>query len=222
MQPEPTRLQDLKRFYDILKDLKEKLGGTRKLADCSSASGWPLRGVYFFYEQGEMRSDSGAGLRIVRVGKTTRPLWKRLANHRGTEKGFGDHRVSAFRKIVGKALSGIPDSWGKEKPEEEHKIKIEKQHERRVSEVITRMPFLWLDIPDAPSKDSLRGYIERNSIALLSNYKKNPLDPPSADWLGLKCLNKKAVCSGLWCDHYVKRKYCPAFLDELERLVNQL
>lgn len=217
MQPEPTRLQDLKRFYDILKDLKEKLGGTRKLADCSSKCGWPLRGVYFFFEQGEMRSQTDQRLRVVRVGKTTRPLWERLANHRGTEKGFGDHRVSAFRKIVGKALSGIPDSWGK-KPVSPSERGGEEEFEEQVSAIIGKMPFLWLAVCDSKK----RGYIERNSIALLSNYKKNPLDPPSADWLGLKCLNKKAVCSGLWCDHYVTRKYCPAFLDELERLVNQL
>jgi len=105
MQSELTRLQDLKRFYCILGDLEGKLGGTRKLATCSWASGLPDCGsVYFFFEQGEMRSQTGQGLRVVRVGKTTRPLWERLANHRGTEKGFGDHRISAFRKIVGKAL----------------------------------------------------------------------------------------------------------------------
>jgi len=109
MQPEPTRLQDLKRFYDILRDLKEKLGGTRKLADCSSKCGWPLRGVYFFFEQGEMRSDSGAGLRIVRVGthaltaNSKSTLWKRLGQHKGTKTGAGNHRGSIFRLIVGTA-----------------------------------------------------------------------------------------------------------------------
>jgi hypothetical protein len=33
--------------------------------------------------------------------------------------------------------------------------------------------------------NSLRGYIERNSIALLSNFERVPLDPPSPSWLGL-------------------------------------
>ena len=32
------------------------------------------------------------------------------------------------------------------------------------------MPFLWLEVPDPPGPDSLRGYIERNAIVLLSNY----------------------------------------------------
>ena len=115
----------------------------------------------------------------------------------------------------------IPDSWDKEKPEEEHKRDIEKQHERRVSEVITRMPFLWLDIPDAPSKDSLRGYIERNSIALLSNYKKNPLDPPSADWLGHKCNRDRVKCSGLWNQNHVDETFDPDFLAVLDGLVTR-
>ena len=29
---------------------------------------WPARGVYFFREAGESRSDTGEGLRVVRVG----------------------------------------------------------------------------------------------------------------------------------------------------------
>ena len=32
----------------------------------------------------------------------------------------------------------------------------------------------------------MRGYIERNAIALLSNYGKPAIDPPSPGWLGPK------------------------------------
>jgi hypothetical protein len=32
------------------------------------------------------------------------------------------------------------------------------------------MPFLWLAIDDEPSAHGLRGHIERNAIALLSNF----------------------------------------------------
>jgi hypothetical protein len=50
---------------------------------------WPARGVYFFREAGESRSDTGEGLRVVRVGthalkaggSTT--LWSPLSTHRG-------------------------------------------------------------------------------------------------------------------------------------------
>ena len=63
-----SRLEDLQRFYDILGRLEQKIGGARILANCSKDTGWPNRGVYFFHEPGEMRSDTGEGPRIVRVG----------------------------------------------------------------------------------------------------------------------------------------------------------
>ena len=62
------RLHDLIRFYDILDVLAERIGGPRILAECTGRMRWPERGVYFFQECGENRSDSGTGLRIVRVG----------------------------------------------------------------------------------------------------------------------------------------------------------
>lgn len=66
------------------------------------------------------------------------------------------------------------------------------------------MPFLWLAIEDEASPDSLRGYIERNAIALLSNFGKEPrLDPPSAKWLGNFCKNERVRRSGLWNDRHV-------------------
>jgi hypothetical protein len=40
------------------------------------------------------------------------------------------------------------------------------------------MPFLWIAIDDEPGAKSLRGYVERNAIALLSNFEKEPLDAP--------------------------------------------
>ena len=48
-----------------------------------------------------------------------------------------------------------------------------------VSKTIAAMRFLWLDIDDDPGEDSARGYVERNAIALLSNFGKEPIDPPS-------------------------------------------
>jgi len=49
------------------------------------------------------------------------------------------------------------------------------------------MPFLWLEIDDAPSAGSMRGFVERNAIALLSNLAKPPLDPPSGE-LAWECV----------------------------------
>ena len=105
------RLDHLKRFYDLLADLEIRQGDRRRLSACDGRMNWPARGVYFFFEPGETRSDSGAGPRVVRVGthalttgsRTT--LWDRLSQHRGTaKKGGGNHRGSIFRLLVGAAL----------------------------------------------------------------------------------------------------------------------
>ena len=61
------RPQDLIRFYSILNQLEKTIGGARALADCRGRMKWTARGVYFFREAGENRSDTGEGLRVVRV-----------------------------------------------------------------------------------------------------------------------------------------------------------
>ena len=70
---EPTaasmnRRSDLLRFYALLERLEQKAGGMRTLTACSGRIDWPRRGVYFFLEDGERRSDTGQGLWIVRIG----------------------------------------------------------------------------------------------------------------------------------------------------------
>ena len=101
------RLQDLIRFYSILNEL-EKTIGARALADCRGRMKWPARGVYFFREAGESRSDTGEGLRVVRVGthalkaggSTT--LWSRLSTHRGqVRSGGGNHRTCTSTECAG-------------------------------------------------------------------------------------------------------------------------
>lgn len=83
------------------------------------------------------------------------------------------------------------------------------------------MPFLWLAINDESGPGSLRGYIERNSIALLSNYAKDSFDPPSRNWLGRLCNRDRVRKSGLWNQNHVDEQYDPAFLDTLERLIRE-
>ncbi len=227
------RLYDLIRLYEILDMLAERIGGPRILAECTGQMRWPKRGVYFFQEYGENRSDSGTGLRIVRVGthalktgsRTT--LWKRLSQHRGPAKtGVGNHRGSIFRLLVGTALAAangiMAPTWGQcssaPKPIREKEMRLEKL----VSRTIGQMPFMWLEVPDPPGPHSLRGYIERNAIALLSNYNRPTLDAPSSSWLGTHCNREKVRASGLWNQNHVDEPYDPAFLDELERLVRKM
>lgn len=98
------RERDLTEFYSLL----GRLGSPRRLFGATGRDGWPTHGVYFFFEDGELRADGTP--RVVRVGThglaiTSRTrLWQRLAQHRGTLKGGGNHRASIFRRHVGTAL----------------------------------------------------------------------------------------------------------------------
>jgi hypothetical protein len=104
-----SRTDDLNRFYYHLEHIRRQEGGFRYLRDSTGKSGWPKRGMYFFFEEGERRDGSDA-LRVIRVGthaltdtsKTT--LWNRLSTHKGQTNGRGNHRGSIFRKRIGQAL----------------------------------------------------------------------------------------------------------------------
>ena len=236
MTSEPAtgrRIDDLKRFYSLMDGLLERTSRTRVLSECTGRMDWPDRGIYFFQEPGENRTDTGTGPRIVRVGthalktgsRTT--LWNRLSQHRGQAKtGGGNHRGSIFRLIVGTALMDTHgctvSTWGKGSSASRDIRDNEQTLERLVSETIGKMPFLWIDIPDPSGPDSLRGYIERNAIALLSNYNKPPLDAPSAHWLGHHCNREKVRNSGIWNQNHVDEQYDPAFLDVFERLISEM
>ncbi len=227
------RTHHLKRFYRLLADLEHNLGGARKLSDCSGRMNWPQRGVYFFQEAGEYRTDTGDGRRVVRVGThalkagSGTKLWTRLSQHRGQARsGGGNHRGSIFRLIVGAALierdgHDYP-SWGQGNSAPREVRGREQPLERAVSAVIGDMPFLWLAIEDEPGAESLRGDIERNAIALLSNFGKEPHDPPSRGWLGHFCNRERVRTSGLWNSNHVHEAYEPVFLDMLARLIDQM
>jgi hypothetical protein len=227
------RVEDIIRFYAILEGLETRLGGMRRLTDSSGKNAWPQRGVYFFFEPGEVRSSSGIGLRVVRVGthaltmtsQTT--LWHRLSQHRGTKQnGGGNHRGSIFRLIVGEALlqrdSLQLESWGVGQSAPLEIRQSESNHERRVSAHIGMMPFLWLDIPDEAEGRAMRGMIERNSIGLLSNLNRDVIDPPSNTWLGRFSPRPKVRNSGLWNQNHVDEFHNPEFLDKLDSYIELL
>jgi hypothetical protein len=154
-------------------------------------------------------------------------LWTRLSQHRGHAKsGSGSHRGSIFRLIVGQSLirqrSYEFPTWGVGNTAASNIRLGEVVLEQAVSKVIGRMPFLWLAIDDEPGPGSLRGFIERNSIALLSNYGKEKIDPPSAGWLGHHCDRERVRESGLWNSNHVDETCDPAFSDGLERLIDRV
>ncbi len=81
------------------------------------------------------------------------------------------------------------------------------------------MSFLWISVDDAPGPTSARGTIERNAIALLSNWHGAAVDPASPTWLGAHSAHDRVVRSGLWNNDHVDRQYDPAFLDVLSRAI---
>ena len=226
-----SRLSDVVRFYEIAAILERRLGGKRVLAECDGRMSWPKRGVYFFFEPGELRRDSGSGLRVVRVGThavssgSKSSLWGRLCQHRGTKTGVGgNHRGSVFRLLVGTAMAQrnhelwVP-TWGKGQSAPKSIREEEEDLEHIVSRYIGTMPLLWVEADDAPSPESVRAYIERNAIALLSNVTaatSNMIDPCTRTWLGLCCPSENVRSSGLWNSRCVAAAYDPEFLDVLQ------
>ncbi len=228
------RRDDIERFYFILGKLKDKIG-FRRLSNCDGAMGWPGRGVYFFFEQGEIREGSN-DLRVVRVGPhglkedSSATLWGRLRQHRGNISGDykdgGNHRGSIFRLHVGTAIINQQNlhslTWGKGSSASREIRKAEYLMECKVSRVIRDMPFLWLKIEDPAGPSSMRGYIERNTIALLSNYQRQPIDTASKAWLGNYCAHAMVRNSHLWNVEHAADEYNPAYLTELEHLVHDM
>jgi hypothetical protein len=187
-----SRRDDLDQFYKLIDRLESKVGGKQGLAACDGYMDWPGRGVYFFFASDEWR-DNRDSLRITRIGThavstgSRTSLWNRLRNHRGalsgTYGGGGNHRGSVFRKAVGDALinrQGLEKAypqWGVGSSAARERRLQELGMERRVSDYIRKLPFLWIDVDDEPGPTSDRAYIERNAIALVSNYNGNQSIP---------------------------------------------
>lgn len=76
-----------------------------------------------------------------------------------------------------------------------------------------------LPVEDEPGPGSLRGYIERNAIALLSNLDRPPLDRPSVGWLGHHSASEEVRGSGLWNVNHVNETHHPDFIDRFDALV---
>jgi len=234
-----TRLADITRLYSLLSDLEQKTRW-RFLSDPNLSKTLPSRGVYFFFDATGVRSDSGHGKRLVRIGTHAlisgakeRKIWDRLRNHRGTENGNGTHRGSVFRMLVGDAiirrdnLNVDPDQWNSKglSPTDltEDQNNAEEHVERLVSNYICSLPFLCLDIDDEPGPASSRAIIETNSIALASNWRldNNNIDALPLDWLGNHSV-EKVQNSSLWNRDFVDEDYDPTFLSELAKWVKKI
>jgi hypothetical protein len=227
-----NRLSLLQDLYEILDTLQLKTG-LHQLNACHGRMSWPQRGIYFFFDKQENRSDSGDGPRLIRVGthaltqKTRTTLWNRLSQHKGTQKsGGGNHRGSIFRLLVGQALIRRNNlscvTWGNGNSAPKAIREAEHYIEQMVSDYIGELPFLYLSVNDAPGPESSRGYIERNVIALLSNFNKLPLDRLSEHWLGNWSDRGRVKGSSLWNQNHVDETFDPAFISQFRSIIDHL
>ena len=233
--PHSTRLVHIKKFYELIEELAHNTGGPHPLANIFELNDLPNRGVYFFFEDTELRTNSAQANdqfgRVVRVGThALKPGAKstvkgRLKQHHGNKRSMvGNHRGSVFRSILGTCFvndfKGC-DTWGIGQAANAEVRNNEQPLEERVSQYIRQMQFLILDVDDEPARDSNRGFIEQNSIALLSNYNENneqlKIDPPSNNWLGFNCDRPLVQQSGLWNQQHVDINYDANFLDVFEQ-----
>lgn len=237
-----SRLADIQQFYALMDVLRQRLGGASTLRECTGRLRWPSRGVYFFFEPGEHRTQSGTAERVVRVGThalsaTSRTsLWNRLSQHSGSRtSGSGNHRGSIFRLLVGEASkarvgASDPKTWGIGSHPGVAADRLgltasdvragERELEISVSQYIGNLPFLFVAAEDDAGPSSIRGAIERNSIALLSNYHREIIDAALPAWLGRYSGRERVRESGLWNNNYVDEAYDPTYLEILERAVS--
>ncbi|MCK9449851.1 MAG: hypothetical protein M0Q41_12860 [Bacteroidales bacterium] len=208
------RRQNIDKFYELLDEVIKKF--PKRTLDTISRNNLPEKGVYFFFEPNEVRENSNSD-RVVRIGthaaiaKSNATLYDRLYNHKGSKDLTGNHRGSVFRKLIGYSLLykdnlNFPH-WGDKSKKSDRLVKSsEKSLEISVSKYLYTLPFTVLEVPGPSAKDNDRAFIEENTIALLSNYDRQPIDKHSANWLGLHSNEQKIIGSGLWNSDYVDRK----------------
>lgn len=218
------RIAEIVELYDVLAEAEQLAGGKRLLPQCNGRIPWPDKGIYFFFESGENRSDSlvyargnpqhsNQEMRVVRVGthalttSSRATLWGRLRAHRGNANGGGNHRGSIFRLLLGEALMQrdgialpIQANWGVGAAAPATIRQAEQPLEQQVSQYFNNMPFIWLNVPDRQDRINIEAYC----IALLSNYNQTPgIDLPSASWLGSQSPRNPVRRSGLWNNNCV-------------------
>jgi len=247
-----SRLADLVRFYNLMDELEQKLGGAKKLYDCKQEIDWPVWGIYFFLEEGELRSETKlaasrsnaktnnhriTSVRRHNIGRGSNDtLWSRLQGNYSeeSETSLGNHRKAVLRKHVGAALIRRNQltcpTWGEEKINESDAERIrraEQPMELYVDIFLGEVEVLWLavndiDVPSNHNPETFCDKIKQHSIALLSNFAKPPLDAPSPEWLGNFNPNYDLRTSGLWNQLHVDESYTPNLLDTLEDLIAKM
>ena len=200
-----------------------------RLEDVSRRAVPASAGIYFFFEQGELRSNGR--LRVVRVGESGNLRSRLLDQHlNGTHRDncYDSRHVllsSIFRHHIGLALIrrgtlSLPGStseaavktWVALKTREpSHRIErdFERDVEERLTQTIGSMLVTWWLVT---AHGSRRKQLEADLIGLLSNY-YGVVDHASTGWLGSCHGDGRIRRSGLWNIKHVKGDYDPAVLD---------
>lgn len=210
-----SRIRDLTDLYRLIR--KARGDGDVFPFSALSSKKLPGRGVYIFLDTAE-RNFLGDNFRIVRIGThavsigSKASLKDRLKNHLGPQSGIGNHRGSVFRRHIGAALlnadGAVLPSWGIGQHAASEVQRLEAEHERRVTDYISRLEVFIIPVDDKPTKHSMRAHVESQLIGLCSE-ELMCIDKPSRAWLGLHSPEKDIVQSGLWNLRDVGRRYVP-------------
>ena len=88
-----------------------------------------------------------------------------------------------------------------------------------VSEYIGQLGVIVIDVDDLPSANSVRSYIEKNSIALLSNLNYS-FNFSTIDWLGNFSHRNEIKGSCLWNINYINSDFDPHLMVVFEQYLN--
>jgi hypothetical protein len=205
-----NRFLDRERAVQALYKLFENLSG-QGLFSLRDALQKPLptQGVYFFFDPNEQTRFSDRVPRLVRIGThgvsagSKATLRDRLRAHLGTADGYGNHRSSVFRLHVGEAIIRKKDlrtkfpNWGKGQNAGPEVKYAERSLEKAVSEYISKLILMFIEVPDKATKRSARSTIETLSIALFTE-DYLPVESSSEDWLGHFSQHEVIERTGLW------------------------
>ena len=180
-----NRHADLKTFYNLLEQLEKKIGGRRLLFNCNGSMNWPKKGIYFFMENGEYRSNS-SDFRIIRVGthalriNARSTLWQRLKQHKGNNQGVGENSLDTNRQPI---ESTVPSLNMQGAPEDEP---------AGVNRQPTEKENLEDHFEDLPSDKIERGHVDFGSSVSQSNVDSQQPSPTG----GVKTQTAKALLVG--------------------------
>ncbi|MHA1797689.1 MAG: hypothetical protein ACTSVY_04500 [Candidatus Helarchaeota archaeon] len=201
----------------------------------------PFKGIYFFYEKGEIWGHCGEKPRIVRVGTHKGNNFRnRIAEHfllNEKKLNFDKNKEkpsdrSIFRKNIGRALLNKNEDpylkiWNRDFVPRQDRIKFgnsrniekEKSIEKQITDILEdKFFFRFIIIENEDERIGSKGF-ESKLIGTVSRCTKCK---PSRNWLGNYSPKKKIRASGLWLEHHLNAPgITEADMSVIEKLVTE-